>query len=127
MKKILMTFTLILSALFANAQIATENSNALDNISVGINAGASVPLDFTKPFDNVNPMVGVMVEKLFSPIFGLQLEGTTWLQDHNKSESFPWGSDESQTVSRKWFKAINVGFNSKFNLSNLFSGYKGKP
>ncbi len=127
MKKILMTFTLILSALFANAQIATENSNALDNISIGLVGGASTPLDFTKPFDNVNPMVGVTVEKLFNPIFGLQLEGTTWLQDHNKSESFPWGSDENQTVSGKWFKAINVGLNSKFNLSNLFSGYKGKP
>jgi len=127
MKKIFLMLALICAVVSANAQIATENSNSLDNISVGINAGASVPLDFTKPFDNVNPMVGVTVEKLFSPIFGLQLEGTTWLQDHNKSESFPWGRDESQTVTRKWFKAINVGLNSKFNLSNLFSGYNGKP
>lgn len=127
MKKVLFMFALIMGVVSANAQIATENSNALDNISVGINAGASVPLDFSKPFDNVNPMVGVTVEKLFSPIFGLQLEGTTWLQDHNKSESFLWGIDESQTVSGKWFKAINVGLNSKFNLSNLFSGYNGKP
>lgn len=133
MKKILLMLALFSAVATANAQIATENSNALDNISVGINAGASVPLDFTKPFDNVNPMFGVTVEKLFSPIFGLQLEGTTWLQDHNKQYLYKQedgsliSEDGSQTVSGKWFKAINVGLNSKFNLSNLFSGYNGKP
>ena len=52
MKKIFLMLALICAVVSANAQNATENSNALDNISVGINAGASVPLDFTKPCES---------------------------------------------------------------------------
>ena len=45
MKKLFLMLALFSAVVVsANAQIATENSNALDNISVGINAGASVPL-----------------------------------------------------------------------------------
>lgn len=131
MKKILMTFTLILSALFANAQIATENSNALDNISIGLVGGASTLLEFKQPFKNINPMVGLTLDKAFSPIFGIQIEGISWIQDHNNQyvNLFQAGTvaNPDQTVNKKWFKAINAGLNGKINLTNLFKGYQGKP
>lgn len=131
MKKILMTFTLILSALFANAQIATENSNALDNISIGLVGGASTPLEFKQSFKNINPMVGLTLDKAFSPIFGIQIEGMSWIQDHNNQyvNLFQAGTvaNPDQTVNKKWFKAINAGLNGKINLTNLFKGYQGKP
>ena len=131
MKKILMTFTLIFSALFANAQIATENSNALDNISIGLVSGASTPLEFKQPFKNINPMVGLTLDKAFSPVFGIQIEGMSWIQDHNNQYVNLFQAETvanpNQTVNKKWFKAINAGLNGKINLTNLFKGYQGKP
>ena len=114
MKKILMTFILCLSVLFANAQIATQNSNALDNISVGVTAGVSTPLDFNSIFP-VNPNVGIKLQKDFTPAFGLQLEGLAILNDNHFS-------DLKTTV-----KATNVGLNGVLNLSNIFAGYRGTP
>ena len=45
-----MTFILCLSVLFANAQIATENSKILDNTYVGVEAGVTTPLNFNSMF-----------------------------------------------------------------------------
>ena len=50
MKKFILMFALMLGILSANAQIATEKSNALDNISFGVTAGVSTPLDFNSMF-----------------------------------------------------------------------------
>ena len=46
MKKILLMLALFSAVVTANAQIATENSNAFDNVGAGITAGVSTPLDF---------------------------------------------------------------------------------
>lgn len=115
MKKIVLMLTLLLSTIVsANAQIATQNSNALDNISVGVTVGAYTPLDFNSIFP-LNTTLGLRVQKDFSPKFGLQAEGTAILNDNHFS-------DLSTTV-----KATNVGLNSVFNLSNIIWGYKGTP
>ena len=98
----------------ANAQIATENSNALDNIGVGITAGASTPLDFNSVFP-VNPNVGLKVTKDFTPVIGIQVEGLAILNDNHFTDI--------KTV----VKATNVGLNGALNLSNLLWGYKGTP
>lgn len=132
MKKFIFTLALLFSVVIcANAQVAIEKSNALDNISVGLTAGASTPLEFYQPFKNLNPMVGISVEKALTPIFGFQLEGMSWLQDHNRQYFvLPQGvevANQDQTVNRKWLKSINVGLNGKVNLTNLFKGYNGRP
>lgn len=114
MRKILMIFILCLSVLFANAQIATEKSTALDNISFGITAGVSTPLDFNSVFP-INPNVGLKVQKDFTPYFGVQAEGIAILNDNHFS-------DLKNTV-----KATNVGINGIFNLTNIFKGYNGTP
>lgn len=102
------------AVLSANAQLATENSVALDNIGVGVTAGVSTPLDFNSVFP-LNTNVGLKVTKDFTPAFGLQLEGLAFLNDNKFS-------DLKTTV-----KATNVGLNGAFNLSNIFCGYQGKP
>lgn len=115
MKKfIFLMLTLFSVVVSANAQIATENSNALDNIGVGITAGVSTPLDFNSVFP-VNPNVGLKVTKDFTPSIGIQIEGLAILNDNHFS-------DIKTTV-----KATNVGFNGAFNLSNAIWGYKGAP
>lgn len=115
MKKFILMFALMVSAVMsANAQIATENSNALDNLSVGVTAGVSTPLDFNSVFP-LNTNVGLKVQKDFTPAFGVQLEGLAVLNDNHFS-------DIKTSV-----KATNVGVNGLFNLSNIFGGYKGTP
>lgn len=105
---------LLMGFMTVNAQIATENSNALDNISVGITAGVSTPLDFNSIFP-VNPNVGIKLQKDFTPVIGVQVEGLAILNDNHFS-------DVKTAV-----KATNVGLNGAFNLSNAIWGYKGFP
>ena len=115
MKKFILMFALIASAFTsANAQIATENSRALDNISFGVTAGVSTPLDFNSVFP-LNTNVGLKLQKDFSPVFGLQAEGVAVLNDNHFSDI------------KTAVKATNVGANAVLNLSNIFAGYNGTP
>lgn len=116
MKKFLMMMALMLSlVLSVNAQTAIETPKFLDNVYVGVEAGATTPLNFVQPFKNVNPVAGVVLGKDLTPVFGVQAEGMTWFQDHNFANS------------HTAFKAINVGVNGTVNLSNLFLEYNGAP
>jgi len=115
MKKFILTLVIAFMMIFtANAQIATEKSNALDNINIGVTAGVSTPLDFNSIFP-LNTNVGVKIGKNFTPVFGIQAEGIAFLNDNHFS-------DINTTV-----KATNVGGNLVFNLSNIFGGYNGTP
>lgn len=114
MKKFLFMFALMLGVVSANAQIATENSNALDNLSFGVTAGVSTPLDFNSVFP-LNTNVGLKVQKDLTPTFGFQLEGLAILNDNHFSDI------------KTAVKATNVGLNGAVNLNNLFNGYRGTP
>lgn len=116
MKKIILTLTLIFGiGVCASAQkIATENSNAFDNIGIGLTGGVSTPLDFNSIFP-VNPNVGLKITKDFTPVFGIQAEGLAFLNDNHFS-------DLKTTV-----KATNVSLLAAVNLSNTIFGYKGTP
>lgn len=116
MKKFLMMMALMLSlVLSVNAQTAIETPKFLDNVYVGVEAGATTPLNFVQPFKNINQVAGVVLGKDLTPVFGVQAEGMTWFQDHNFANS------------HTAFKAINVGLNGTVNLSNLFLEYNGAP
>ena len=114
MKKLIIVFTLLLSFLSANAQIATENSNALDNIAVGITAGVSTPLDFNSVFP-LNTNVGVKIQKDFTPVLGAQLEGLAVLNDNHFADI------------KTLVKTTNIGLNGVVNLTNAFCGYNSTP
>lgn len=107
-------FALMLGVVSANAQIATENSNAFDNISIGATAGVSTPLDFNSIFP-LNTNVGIKIQKDFTPIFGVQIEGLAVLNDNHFTDL------------KTAVKATNVGVNGVFNVSNILGGYKGTP
>ena len=115
MKKFILTLVIAFMMIFtANAQIATEKSNALDNINIGVTAGVSTPLDFNSIFP-LNTNVGIKVGKNFTPVFGIQAEGIAFLNDNHFSDI------------KTAIKATNVGGNLVFNLSNIFGGYNGTP
>ena len=115
MKKVLFLMTLLFSSLASvNAQTATQNSNALDNIYVGVTGGVSTPLDFNSVFP-LNANAGLVIGKEFNPYVGMNVEGLVMFNDNHfgKAETF--------------VKAVNVGLNGTLNLSNTLAGYKGTP
>ena len=114
MKKILLMLALFSAVATANAQIATENSNAFDNVGAGITAGVSTPLDFNSVFP-LNTNVGLKITKDITPVIGFQIEGLAVLNDNHFSDL------------KTAVKATNVGLNGVLNLSNFFWGYKGTP
>ena len=114
MKKILLVLALFSAVVSMNAQIATENSNALDNIGVGVTAGVSTPLDFNSVFP-LNTNVGLKITKDITPVVGFQIEGLAILNDNHFSNI------------KTAVKATNVGLNGAINLSNAFWGYNGTP
>ena len=108
-------FALMVSAVMsANAQIATENSNALDNIGLGATVGVTTPLDLNSMFP-INTTFGVVATKAITPVLGAQFEATTSLGDNHFTDV------------KTAFKAINIGLNGSVNIPNLFLGYKGTP
>ena len=75
-------FALMMGIVSANAQIATQNSYTLDNVSFGVTGGLTTPLDFDSMFP-LNTNVGLKVQKDFTPVFGVQAEGLFFLNDNH--------------------------------------------
>ncbi len=105
-----------------NAQNTTITSNkAGDNWYVGVNAGVSTYL--TKQttdggfFKSLAPTFGVRVGKNLTTVFGLALDADV----HFKS------NDKWYAGSKTFIEDLDVELLGTFNLSNLFSGYKGEP
>ena len=114
MKKILLMLALFSAVVTANAQTATENSNAFDNVGVGVTAGVSAPLDFNSGCP-LNTNWGLKITKDITPVIGFQIEGLAFLNDNHFSDL------------KTAVKATNVSLNGALNLSNFFWGYKGTP
>lgn len=115
MKKFLFMFALLFCAIVGvNAQKSYEVSKVFDNVSVGITGGISSPLHFNSvtPF---NTNFGLKLQKDFTPVVGVQVEGLAFVNDNNFSDV------------KTWVKATNVGVNHVVNMTNLFCGYKGSP
>ena len=119
----------------ANAQIATENRKAFDNIYFGLTGGATTPLDFNT-INPVNPVAGLKIGKEFTPIFGIEAEGLAVLGDNFYRYGYesstpvwtegPFNIHQNGEIST-FVKATNVGLNGVINWSNLFLGYRGTP
>ena len=115
MKKFLFMFALLFCAIVGvNAQKSYEVSKVFDNVSIGVTGGISSPLNFNSvtPF---NTNFGLKLQKDFTPVVGVQVEGLAFVNDNNFSDL------------KTWVKATNVGVNHVVNMTNLFCGYKGSP
>jgi len=104
----------LLFTLSASAQTAYQESKILDNISIGVVGGATTPLDFNSVFP-LNGVAGLKVQKDFTPIIGVNVEGLASFGDNHYGNA--------STVVR----SINTGVNGVINFSNLLCGYLGHP
>ncbi len=116
MKKILILAAVAFGVMSAQAQVATVGS-ACSNWQVGIDGGATTPLQGTHFLKNARGAFGIHIDKMVSPVVGLGVEGlftvNTSKWDMNGGESNGLAIDNSY-----------VGGYAKFNLMNLFCGYK---
>ena len=102
-------------SLITNAQTALQTTKVLDNTYIGINGGVTTPMSLDKALP-LNPTFGIRVGKDFTPVIGINVEGTTW-----------FGSNFDLKIGKNIFRAVNVGVNPTINLTNLFKGYNGSP
>lgn len=116
MKKVfLMLMVLFSTSVFG--QTALETQKIFDNTYFSIGGGVSTPMTSIFP---VNPAVTVAFGKWFNPIWGAEIEGTTWFGSRAEGTHFDGEIHNA-------FRALYVGVNGVTNLSNLFCGYKGSP
>ena len=114
MKKIIsFLFALVMFMTVANAQ-TVENKGVFSQMYIGVSGGANyTDLQGLKTFntDNIGYNAAIELGKNVTPITGFSLQGVV-------NPDFTSGFD---------VKHIEVFGNTKFNLMNLFGGYKGYP
>lgn len=112
MKKI---FSLIVATMmFATGAFAqhVEESKLFDNVSITVKGGVTTPLQ--TPVEDFRGIVGLELEKMITPVFGLGVEGE-WTV--NTSKWLGYTSDYA-------FDHQYIGVYGVTNLMNLFGGYK---
>jgi outer membrane protein OmpA-like peptidoglycan-associated protein len=136
MKKVLFSFLIAFMAIFnSNAQVATENSKLFDNTYVGVEVGATTPLNFNSVFP-LNTVAGIKFGKELTPVFGLEVEGFAVFNDNvyrygYESSTPVWDENainlhENGSINT-FVKGANVGLNGVINWSNFLFGYQGTP
>ena len=121
MKKFFLMMFMAFSAIMVNAQTAVQTSKILDNTFIGIEGGAATPLSFNGVFP-LNGTATLHVGKLFTPVVGVEVEGTAWFGSHADYVTRFDGYGAHNAIRGSY-----VGVNSLFNLTNLFWDYNGTP
>ena len=122
MKKLIFVLVAVL-ATFSMFGQTVESSKLFDNISVGVRGGATA---LTNPIQNgyedwghsIQGTASLDITKMITPVFGVGVEGQVGFENGSKFGNFQ---------GRNTLNYVNAIANSKFNLNNLFAGYKGNP
>ena len=110
----------------ANAQEQTSftGTKPLDNWSIGVQAGAVAPIGGKlSVFPNSRGTFGISLNKQFTPLYGLTLEGTLGVNTSSWSKDIE--SNPMTVKSNTWFDNSSVLLLNRINLNNLFFGWDG--
>ncbi len=114
MKRMILLPAIALGVMSASAQ-AIEQSGIFDNVSVGVNGGVTTPMAHHPFFKSMRPVVGVTVDKMITPTFGVGVESLFGINTSSYN-----GRAHSSTA----FDDSYVGVYGKVDLFNLFGGYQ---
>ena len=115
MKRIFLFFTFLLTMLASvNAQKAVDYGKFTNNMYIGASGGISSPLDFNSILP-LNTSASILVGKDITPLYGIELQGSAIFGDNHFADV------------KTFVRAINIGLNGKFNLSNAIGGIKPTP
>lgn len=112
MKKILTLMMLSTATLIAAAQSTVQGSGIFDNWSLSLVGGGMTPVAHSAFFGGMRPTYGLELTKKLTPVVSLAVQGTM-------------ANNVSQSATA--VDASNVTLLGKFNLTNLFAGYTGRP
>ena len=129
MRKLIFTLLMaFMTVIGVNAQEKTviNEEKVFDNTYIGVQAGAFTNMDFNKVFP-LNSTVGVRLGKNFTPVFGLNAEGIVTFGSATNSTMGQFDKRFDSPAGHNIVRAVNVGVNTTFNLTNLFLGYNGSP
>lgn len=112
MKKTILLSAFVLGAITLQAQTALQGTNPTDNWSIGLNTGSTAKINHSNFVKSFRPMVGLEINKQLTPIVGISLQGTTYM---------------NTTGSKNVVDASDISMLGRINLMNLFAGYQGIP
>lgn len=113
MKRMLLIPAIALGVMTASAQVI-EQPSFFDNVSIGVNGGVTTPMAHHPFFKSMRPVVGVTVDKMVTPTFGVGVESLFGIN------TTPITGVHSSTA----FDNSYVGVYGKVDLFNLFGGYQ---
>lgn len=114
MKKMILLSVFALGALSINAQTETvlRGGDFWDNWYIGSRTGATMNMSGGGFFKSARPALGLSIGKLWTPVFGTEIQGLGYINTTNSSTMFD---------------ASDVSLLGTMNLTNLFGGYEGIP
>ena len=129
MKKLFTIIAVCAAVLTVNAQTTVKGSKLTDNWTLGISGGVVTPTVNHAFFGSMRPTVALEATKWITPVFGIAAQGQTGFNYDKLGSMFP-NSTFGVPVASKSKTAFDMAqamLLGKFNLSNLFGGYKGEP
>ena len=114
MKRMILLPAIALGVMTASAQ-AIEQPSLFDNVSIGVNGGVVTPMDNHPFFKSMRPIVGVTIDKMVTPNFGVGVESLFGINTSQFN-----GIGHSSTA----FDDSYVGSYGKIELFNLCGGYQ---
>lgn len=124
MNKKLTMLALAAVALSASAQEAIKTPGPADNWSVGIKGGVTTPMKHAAFWGDMRALIGVDVQKQFSPVLGGGLEGDFYINTSRQNPGAFANKNYTLDPSKTAFDASYVGVYGTANLMNLFGGFK---
>lgn len=114
MKKMILLSVFALGALSINAQTEAvlRGGDFWDNWYIGSRTGATMNMNGSGFFKSARPAMGLSIGKLWTPIFGTEIQGLGFINTTNSSTLID---------------ATDVSLLGTMNLMNLFAGYEGIP
>lgn len=133
MKKfIFMIAFAVMTMVNVNAQ-TLEPSSFIDNTYIGVRGGATA---LTHPNcingyedwgHSIESAISLEVGKWITPKFGIGIEGTTGVRNGSKFGAFQKDLQFNLTGKSNTFNYVTVAGLGKFNLMNIFGGFKNRP
>lgn len=118
MKKFIVTMVAMFAMVFASfaQQPTVEGSRVFDNTYIGVSVGGQVGMTDMIGHQNwtVAPYGSVYFGKWFTPVVGAEINADVLFHDGFSSRN-------------KVVDATYLGAATRFNLNNLFHGYRGRP
>ena len=133
MKKFIFMIAFAVMAMVNVHAQTLEPSSFIDNTYIGVRGGATA---LTHPNcingyedwgHSIESAISLEVGKWITPKFGLSIEGTTGVRNGSKFGAFQKDLQYNLTGKSNTFNYVTVAGLGKFNLMNIFGGFKNRP